>query len=186
MINTLEHLGPSGSDARWPTATLSRSEEAGVNRAICTSWSWPDLDLLTRSPRSGCQWVSLRVFIDWGAEAFCFESARNRGTDEVRTRRVARKMSARGIRRKKSSLSEVKVAVVGAPSVGKSGTCSGLLLLFKIQCWLCIVLVLANFENVYFFNFDSIFVKNRNGLIEVIHRRAFLVILVYIKIIVNA
>lgn len=27
----------------------------------------------------------------------------------------------RGIRRKKSSLSEVKVAVVGAPGVGKSG-----------------------------------------------------------------
>lgn len=122
MINTLEHLGPSGSDARWPTAILSRSEEAGVNRAICTTWSWPDLDLLTRSPRSGCQWVSLRVFIDWGAEAFCFEFARNRGTDEVQTRRVGSKMSARGIRRKKSSLSEVKVAVIGAPSVGKSGT----------------------------------------------------------------
>jgi hypothetical protein len=27
----------------------------------------------------------------------------------------------RGIRRKKSSLSEVKVAVIGAPAVGKSG-----------------------------------------------------------------
>lgn len=64
--------------------------------------------------------MSLRVFIDWGAEAFCFGFARNRGTDEVRARRVGRKMSARGIRRKKSSLSEVKVAVIGAPSVGKS------------------------------------------------------------------
>ncbi|XP_047041024.1 ras-related and estrogen-regulated growth inhibitor [Helicoverpa zea] len=60
------------------------------------------------------------VFIDWGAEAFCFEFARNRSTDEVEARRVPCKMSARGIRRKKSSLSEVKVAVVGAPSVGKS------------------------------------------------------------------
>ncbi|VVC94279.1 unnamed protein product [Leptidea sinapis] len=29
-------------------------------------------------------------------------------------------MTTRGIRRKKSSLSEVKVAVIGAPSVGKS------------------------------------------------------------------
>ncbi|PZC81278.1 hypothetical protein B5X24_HaOG213155 [Helicoverpa armigera] len=61
------------------------------------------------------------VFIDWGAEAFCFEFARNRSTDEEEARRVPCKMSARGIRRKKSSLSEVKVAVVGAPSVGKSG-----------------------------------------------------------------
>lgn len=31
-------------------------------------------------------------------------------------------MTTRGIRRKKSSLSEVKVAVLGAPTVGKSGT----------------------------------------------------------------
>jgi Ras-like protein family protein 11A len=31
----------------------------------------------------------------------------------------------RGIRRKKSSLSEVKVAVIGAPSVGKSGEYEG-------------------------------------------------------------
>ena len=30
-------------------------------------------------------------------------------------------MSARGIRRKKSTLTELKIAVVGAPSVGKSG-----------------------------------------------------------------
>lgn len=30
-------------------------------------------------------------------------------------------MNAKGIRRKKSTLSEVKVAVVGAPGVGKSG-----------------------------------------------------------------
>lgn len=30
-------------------------------------------------------------------------------------------MATRGIRRKKSSLSEVKVAVYGAPTVGKSG-----------------------------------------------------------------
>lgn len=30
-------------------------------------------------------------------------------------------MNAKGIRRKKSSLSEVKVAVIGAHSVGKSG-----------------------------------------------------------------
>lgn len=30
-------------------------------------------------------------------------------------------MNTKGIRRKKSSLSEVKVAVVGAPYVGKSG-----------------------------------------------------------------
>lgn len=34
------------------------------------------------------------------------------------------KMTTRGIRRKKSSLSEVKVAVIGAPSVGKSGMCA--------------------------------------------------------------
>lgn len=32
------------------------------------------------------------------------------------------KMATRGIRRKKSSLSEVKVAVFGASGVGKSGT----------------------------------------------------------------
>lgn len=31
-------------------------------------------------------------------------------------------MNTKGIRRKKSSLSEIKVAVVGAPGVGKSGT----------------------------------------------------------------
>lgn len=31
------------------------------------------------------------------------------------------KMNGKGIRRKKSSLSEVKVAVIGAPGVGKSG-----------------------------------------------------------------
>ena len=154
MINTLERLGPSGSDACWPTATLSRSEEAGVNRAICTTWSWPDLDLLTRSPRSGCQWVSLRVFIDWGAEAFCFEFARNRGTDEVRTRRVARKMSARGIRRKKSSLSEVKVAVVGAPSVGKSGTCSGVIV-YYLKCSVVCVLFFFSWKlKKFFFNFS--------------------------------
>lgn len=30
-------------------------------------------------------------------------------------------MNTKGIRRKKSSLSEVKVAVLGAPGVGKSG-----------------------------------------------------------------
>lgn len=30
-------------------------------------------------------------------------------------------MNTKGIRRKKSSLAEVKVAVIGAPSVGKSG-----------------------------------------------------------------
>lgn len=30
-------------------------------------------------------------------------------------------MTTRGIRRKKSSLSEVKIAVIGAQSVGKSG-----------------------------------------------------------------
>lgn len=36
----------------------------------------------------------------------------------------SRTMTTR-IRRKKSSLSEVKIAVVGAPGVGKSGWCSG-------------------------------------------------------------
>lgn len=30
-------------------------------------------------------------------------------------------MNTKGIRRKKSSLTEIKVAVVGAPGVGKSG-----------------------------------------------------------------
>lgn len=30
-------------------------------------------------------------------------------------------MTTRGIRRKKSTLTELKIAVVGAPSVGKSG-----------------------------------------------------------------
>lgn len=30
-------------------------------------------------------------------------------------------MNSKGIRRKKSSLTEVKIAVIGAPSVGKSG-----------------------------------------------------------------
>lgn len=30
-------------------------------------------------------------------------------------------MNGKGMRRKKSSLSEVKVAVIGAPGVGKSG-----------------------------------------------------------------
>lgn len=30
-------------------------------------------------------------------------------------------MNSKGVRRKKSSLSEVKVAVIGAPGVGKSG-----------------------------------------------------------------
>jgi len=36
----------------------------------------------------------------------------------------------RGIRRKKSSLGEVKVAVVGAPGVGKSGKNS-----FSVVCY---------------------------------------------------
>jgi len=35
--------------------------------------------------------------------------------------RVMTTNAIRGIRRKKSSLSEVKLAVIGAPSVGKSG-----------------------------------------------------------------
>lgn len=30
-------------------------------------------------------------------------------------------MTTRGIRRKKSTLTELKIAVIGAPSVGKSG-----------------------------------------------------------------
>lgn len=35
-------------------------------------------------------------------------------------------MTTRGIRRKKSSLSEVKIAVIGAQGVGKSGMFMGL------------------------------------------------------------
>lgn len=42
-------------------------------------------------------------------------------------------MSARGIRRKKSSLSEVKVAVIGAPSVGKSGTFSAVIIYYYLE-----------------------------------------------------
>lgn len=57
---------------------------------------------------------------------FVFTSAVPRAAFDRRALRDhdREKMSTRGIRRKKSSLSEVKVAVIGAPSVGKSGTCS--------------------------------------------------------------
>lgn len=134
MINTLERSGPSGSyrsDARWPTAILSRREEADVNRAICTTL------ILARSWPINTQWMSVSVAASiyrLGRWSFLFRVlARNRGTDEVRTRRVGRKMSARGIRRKKSSLSEVKVAVIGAPSVGKSGTFSAVIIYYYLE-----------------------------------------------------
>lgn len=45
-------------------------------------------------------------------------------------------MTTRGIRRKKSSLSEVKIAVIGAQGVGKSGMfikMNGLLKLIRIR-----------------------------------------------------
>lgn len=47
-------------------------------------------------------------------------------------------MNAKGIRRKKSSLSEVKVAVVGAPSVGKSGK--------PLSIFFCTLLLLLTFS----------------------------------------
>lgn len=50
---------------------------------------------------------------------------RGLATAEEDVRLIAKKMSSgagiRGIRRKKSSLSEVKIAIIGAPGVGKSG-----------------------------------------------------------------
>lgn len=47
---------------------------------------------------------------------YAFVSLLFQGADDVMTSNAIR-----GIRRKKSSLSEVKVAVLGAPAVGKSG-----------------------------------------------------------------
>lgn len=44
-------------------------------------------------------------------------------------------MNSKGVRRKKSSLSEVKVAVIGAPGVGKSG---------EFCCCSC-----GNWQNIY-------------------------------------
>jgi hypothetical protein len=49
----------------------------------------------------------------------------------------------RGIRRKKSSLSEVKVAVIGAPAVGKSGEYSKKLRQHRIQ-WRALVNTVMN------------------------------------------
>lgn len=64
-------------------------------------------------------------------------------------------MTTRGIRRKKSSLSEVKIGVLGAPTVGKSGMHS-LNIFFSLLIYHKSIIYLI-LNKIFYFNNFSIF-----------------------------
>lgn len=70
------------------------------------------------------------VFATYAAILYNFRMCSTDG-EVTQVAKIMTSNAIRGIRRKKSSLSEVKVAVVGAPGVGKSGK-SSLLFIYII------------------------------------------------------
>lgn len=115
-----------GAFSSRPGPRVSRSSEASdvTRHSLILARSWPiNTGSGVRATLSSCGIFSVRVCSEWTRTRCEWRESRLPTLSVLSLREhVPAAMTTRGIRRKKSSLSEVKVAVIGAPSVGKSGT----------------------------------------------------------------